>query len=151
MPDYTNRVLKWIDHNRWLTIATLTLAAGVGVQSGCESTTLFHGEKVTRPQLESQIITESAAIKAAYAQLDAQAAALAEQGKLAKADLDAQDAKNQAILSTLGNLALSAATGGATTPTLVTGGVTLASILLGGGALIDNRRKDKVIASVKNT
>jgi len=63
-------------------------------------------------------------------------------------DLDAKDEKKAQVSAFLGGLATSAVEGTFSPIQAVTSGVSLAALLVGGGAMLDNRRKDKIIKKI---
>ena len=163
MRDVLNPVLKWLDHNRWLALAIVLSVAVCGWGFGCESLTGSLTDpvaKVNRAQLESEVAELKAKLNtdatAMAARHQAEIAAIVERAEtvetklsIATADLDRQDAQRQQIFEFVGGLVTAAAAGTVNPATLLAGAVPIVAGLVGGGALIDNRRKNRVIETLK--
>lgn len=128
MKNVIEKIKEALRHNQFLAMAVV-LAICLGVYLvGCESTTTspISGKKVTRPVLVAEVEAQTAQIEAAYE------------------DLNKQDIFKQKFFE----IGLAAAQGGTIDP--VGAGVTLLGIL-GIGAVADNRKKDSIIKTLKNT
>jgi len=84
--DVLNKVLTWVDHNRYLAMAMVIVAVIVVSMVGCKPITagLVSGEPVTRPQFEAeatvaqqQLEVQRAAVEKAQTDVEARAAAKA--------------------------------------------------------------------------
>ena len=140
--DGLHAVLKWADHNRWLaTFLVLALLCAVGF-AGCQPKTqsvLNPPQKVTADVIQR----EAAVVESDY---EAKLAAF----EIAQADLERQYALRQQIIGVVGALGTAAAGGGLTPAAGVAGAIQLLTLAAAGGALVDNRRKDKVIKNKTN-
>jgi len=127
-----SKIVKIIKHNSAVTIAVLICVTALGLH-GCVSTTdsiLQQGKKVTRGQLQLEFDQEIARLTLA--------------AKEGIKDLNLQDS----IKDKLFEIGVIAASGGTVSPL----GVATSIIgLLGIGAIIDNRKKDGVISTLKKT
>jgi len=135
--DGLHKALKWIDHNRYLSTALVVALLIAVAFAGCQPTTqsvLNPGEKVTAVELQR----EAAVIKADYK-------AKLKSLEVAKADLEQQYELRQQIVGVVGALGQTAAGGGLTPTAGIAGAVQLLTLAAAGGALVDNRRKDKII------
>jgi hypothetical protein len=133
------KIKKALEHNQGLTVAVVA-AIGLCVwMFGCESqvaSLTVPGEKVTRNELQAEIESEKARLSAELKALKAKAAAK-------EKDLDRQDQMKARIAE----IGLAVAQGGQINPLGV--GVSLLGVL-GVGAVVDNRRKDVHIKTLKN-
>lgn len=133
------KIKKVLDHNQGLTISVV-LAIGLCVWFfGCDSqvTSLVRpGEKVTRVELQAELDSEKARLSTELKTLKVKAAAKEQ-------ELDKQDA----IKAQIAEIGLAVVEGGSINPVGV--GVSLLGVL-GIGAVVDNRRKDTHIKTLKN-
>ena len=133
--DLWHGITNWIDHNRWLVIAIIFTATTSTWTVGCQSTTESpsgSGGKVNWIQLKAEVDSFVARVTAA------------------EADLANQDAIKQKFVSISSGLA-TAALGGTFNPTqLITSLVTVAGVAGSAGLAVDNRRKNKIITTLKN-
>lgn len=123
-----DKLWKIIRHNQSLTFSTLLALIVLVWVYGCQSTAvsiLNPPSKVSRAELQIEVD------------------AILERAKLRFADLDRQDK----IKSTIFNTAITFAEHGTVNPVAVA--ITLGNIL-GLGAIIDNRRKDVLIKTLKS-
>ena len=78
--DWVHRAVKWLDHNRYVAVAILLIAAVAGWTVGCRSTTgsiiLNKPGKVDAVTLEQQVATVKQELTAEKAALDAEAAGI---------------------------------------------------------------------------
>lgn len=156
MNDYINRVLKWIDYNRYTVIAAvLAIILSVYV-IGCEAAGSFRGEKVTVDQLDQLVNAEKVKLDADHDDWVAQGQriqrgyeSLASDTTAAVDQIEANQALIDKAVTDAGSLITGAATGNpASAAQLV--GLGLGWLgLLGAGANRDKRRTDKVLAKVK--
>jgi len=158
--DLLNRVLKWVDHNRWTAIAAcIILVLGITTFGtiGCKSTTMgFSGVKVDRATFAREVVNENKNFIVAKIELDkaieaynADVLAHNELVESGVADLDEQDAIKAQILTTAGEILGEVAAGTLNPASLIPTGIGAIGLLLGGGVYADNRRKDKVITGLK--
>lgn len=159
--DPWNSILRWLDHNRYLAIGGVLFVVTMGWLGGCKSLTaslLNPGEKVDRAAFSAEAVKAQTNLNAKHSEIQKAIAdynsdvesmnALIEAGT---EDLDAQDAQKAAVIEAIGGTVLNLVSGGpVNVGALATTGITLLTGLLGGGALVDNRRKDKVIRKIQN-
>ena len=161
--DFFSPVLKWIDHNRWLTVGIVLSVVVCSWGFGCESMTksLSGEDDVDRARFTAEIADVQAGLErdavALQAKHEAEIATLEAAVKSGEAkiaigldDLNQQDEQRQRIFEFVGSLVTAAAAGTVNPATLIAGAVPIVATLVGGGAVIDNRRKDKVITTIKN-
>lgn len=164
MRDWITNLLKLIDHNRNTAMSLLVVAGIIALAAGmtaCESQTasLVDGGNVSRQVFEAQakkiatgIEAQKAALVSQIDQLNKDIILHNELVEAGRADLDQQDAFKAELLTTIGGVAATAASGGgfnavALIPTIIG----LAGAGLGVGRHLDARRKDAVIEQLKNT
>ena len=165
--DLLHSITNWIDHNRYTVASILVFMVTLGIVvslTGCESTTpslaatIADGNtvKVTRSEFQQQAMLGEKDFAIRRIELDGmvavfneEAAAFNERVQAGLEDLMQQDLFKQQLLETIGGVAVSA-TEGTMNPTAM---VPIAIGLLGGalglGTSADNRRKDKVISTLK--
>ena len=139
--DHLHDLLNWISYNRG-TVAALA----IGVISAlflvsCEPKTqslIDHARSVTAPELASEI----AAVESDFA-------GKMKAAELAKADLEAQIKRRQEFVALAGQVGNMAATGAISPGGMAGAVVQLLTLALAAGLLYDNRRKDKLIRTVK--
>lgn len=151
---------KWLDHNRYVALG-VGIAAGCMVYLGaCASTVKTpDGSVVDRAGLGRWAIDSEATFAKRKASLDAEIAAYNadiegynQTVASLQLELDEKDAIRESLVNVAGGIVTSIASGGGVNPIgLATTGVTLLGLLGGGGALLDNRRKDKVLKTVKTS
>lgn len=137
--DVLHGLLKWCDYNRGLVVGiVIGLALCIGFASCTPKTgSLFTpGKEVTSAELDREIITLEAQVKAAEA---------------AKEDLQRQYELRAKIAAIAGGLGQAAATGVVSPETAIAGVVQAFTLCAGIGAIADSRRKNKVIAAAKKT
>jgi hypothetical protein len=166
--DLLNKTLKWLDYNRYTALSLIlfvVVLAGVVSFVGCQSTTTAltpqaNGSfvKVDRSEFNRQAATVDKELAVKRIELDAQVAAFNKevdafniQVQAGIAELDKQDAFRQEIVNTVGLVATQAAQSGLNPVSLIPIGIGLMGTALGLGAAADNRRKDTVIAQLKDT
>ncbi|MBN2377066.1 MAG: hypothetical protein JXD22_11735 [Sedimentisphaerales bacterium] len=165
--DVLSKILKWLDHNRYLVIAfALAVVAMAGVVSmiGCESATmsLFNSDdgtptaKVGRAEFNRQVITGEKNFAIKRIELEAQVTAFNEevaafnkQAEAGSEDLDRQDEFRQEIMNTVALVATQAAEGTLNPVSLIPLGIGIFGGFMGLGLAGDNRRKDGVITDLK--
>ena len=159
--DLTHRVAKWVDHNRYLTLAVvLGLVLAIGLVA-CQPTTValagpqaVAGAKVDLATFEAQIVSETMRLQGMRAEVDkgnalynAEVAAFNARVDAGRKDLEKQAAVKAELISIAGGIATAAVSGGQITAAQgVAAGIQVLSALCVGGLLLDNRRKDQVIA-----
>jgi len=161
MKDLFHRLVKWIDHNRWTFVAfALPIIFGICLAAGClESKTtsiMDPGRMVGRPQfiVEAQIIKgnlqqERLSLENAMAQFNAKVELTDLQIEGGIEVLDEKDLRKAQIFETLGGLALGIAEGGVTPGAIITSMLSIGGLIYGIGKAADNKRKDLVIAEIK--
>jgi len=147
--DWWHKAIKLVDHNRYIVIGAVLFAALVW-QVGCESTTTFKGGSLNRQQLNAEAMVLEADLKAGAAALQAKADAASAQLGAAHADLDRQDEARAKIIEVAGGLVTAGAAGTINPASAIASVLGAAGLLFGGGAVMDNRRKDKVILDLRN-
>lgn len=123
-----SKLWQKIRHNQGLVISGVLALVAVAWAYGCQVSvrSILHPEqRLTRPELAAEV------------------EAFAAQARLRFANLDRQEELKQAVF----NMAIQYAKGGRLNPVAIA--ITLSSIL-GLGAVIDNRRKDVCIKTLKN-
>ena len=139
--DVLHKLFTWLDHNRYAALGITLAVVGTVWLGACQPMTtsvLNPPAKVSGTGLER----EAAQIASDY---DAKIKQVA----LAREDLAAQLVIRQQIASTLGSVATMAATGQVDVTNIIGSAITLLLVVGGGGLLIDNKRKDGVIAKQK--
>jgi len=146
--DIVHEAAKCVDHNRYTAIAIAIVLALTWWVAGCSSKTLSlkpdkaaQGVKVTRHELQAELTT-------LYAELESQATSLEARAGAAVADLDRQDTLRRNIAEAIPAVAVAVGA----PPSIISmlplllgaGGVAVA-----GGLKLDNRKKDKVIETLK--
>jgi len=128
---------KAIDHNRWLAFALTCALVLTIVFIGCAPKTgsiITPGKTVTQAELESEALGVESDYDAAIAKL-----------KVARSDLAAKYAARRKVVEVVGALGTAAA-GGTVNPLVgIAALIQLATVGAAAGAIVDNRRKDKVI------
>ena len=164
MRDFLKPVIRWVDHNRYLTLGLVLLVAVLGWSFGCESLTKSltdGGADVDRAAfvaeaeelqagLEKDAISLAARHTAEVAELEADLKSGEAKIAIGLDDLNRQDEQRRQLIDFVGTLVTSAAAGTFNPATAITGAASLGALLLGGGAVADNRRKDRVITTLKN-
>ena len=137
-----NEILSklWIEmrHNYASYMAALVIVLLSVWITGCESTTpsiIYPNTQVSTIQFNTEVQTETLRLQSELEILQARASS----GQL---DLQKQDALKQAILQ----LGITTAQAGTLNPAGLLG---ISGLLLGTGALIDNKRKDTIIKTLK--
>ena len=143
MTDSVHTVLKKVDHNRYTVVAITVIALVSAFVFGCASTTpgiVDSGVKVDAIEFNAQVLSEQAELEAAIAALNARADA-------GYADLERQDRLRTEALATITGIVE------AYVPppfsNMVMPIASLGGLILAGGFGLDNRRKNKVIAEIK--
>ena len=167
--DVLNKLLKWLDHNRYLVLSLLLFAVCLGWvvgMVGCQSQTAgllppAGGEavvKVDRSEFNRQAATVEKDLSIQRVNLDAEVAAFNrevdafnQRVESGLEELDKQDEFRQQILDTVGLVASQAAEGSLNPVSLIPLSIGLLGGALGLGAAADNRRKDRVITDLKLT
>jgi hypothetical protein len=166
MKDRLHNVLKFVDHNRYTVTAAVIFILMMGFVvslTGCEAMTPGLAEskegtspKVTRAEFVRQAMMGEKDIAIRRIELEAQLAAFNEEIKTfnvrvaaGQEDLLRQEEFKQRLLDTVGLVAMSATEGTLNPAALVPIGIGLLGGALGLGTSADNRRKDKVITTLK--
>jgi len=143
--DFVHKTLNWADHNRWLVAAAIIGIALSVALIGCQATTqsVLHPEtQVTAAELDREALTVQMEAELALKKLEGQT----QQLKLAKADIQRQQELRAQIVGIVGAVGTAAAEGAVSPASGIAAAVQLLTLLALGGAVLDNRRKDKVIA-----
>jgi len=157
--DYLHKILKWIDYNRYKVLA-LVVVAGIMVYGiGCDSMTaspVKPDRKVTRPQFEAEALqvwtelqAEAIEIQAMLDKHNAKVEAHNQAIDAGRDDLDRQDQIKAKLFELGSSIVTGWASGGVPTASLVGTGITALGVLFGTGAVLDSKRKDKVITESK--
>lgn len=153
MNDYLNRLLKWIDYNRYK-VGAIVLTIAIVAFLGCQpKSTGLDGAQVTQAEFQQQIIEKEKSLNDRVAEYNAlgvvlenEVTATNQKITATNADFKAQIEFRQKILNFAGGLLTQVFTG---QPIDIVGTITSAVLiggtLLGLGATGDNIRKDKVI------
>ncbi len=129
----------WVRHNLGMTVGIILCVIVLGWTYGCVSTVeslLMPGKKIARPELNIEFNSE-------MSRLENELTTLTKTYEVREQDLDRQDAFKQQLFQQ----GVAFAQGGQVNPLGVV--MTLGTLLLG-GVVIDNRSKDKVIATRTN-
>lgn len=159
MPDLIHKLLKFIDHNRYVvSFAVVALVLVLSV-SGCQATVAspISGESVTKAQLTAEakarrveLRQKAEKAKQAY---EAELSTIEAEGE--KLDLQLEPAyaeierRQEAVEKALGVAAGVVRTVGGPYTDLLISAIGIGGLMIGGGAVADNRRKDKVIRQQK--
>lgn len=166
--DMLHKGFNWMDHNRYTVLSVaifIAIMAAVMSLSGCESMTpgLSLGAggtavKVSRAEFERQALAGEKDLAVRRIELDGLVAqfneevkAFNDQVQAGLEDLKKQDEFRGQVLDTIGIVATGAVEGTLNPAALVPIGIGLLGGALGLGTSADNRRKDKVITSLKTT
>jgi hypothetical protein len=165
--DTLHSITNWIDHNRYTVVSVLVFMVTLGVVvslTGCESTTGALAAttedaaavQVTRSEFEHQTLVGEKDFTIRRIQLDGMVAIFNEEVAAFNArvqvgleDLLKKDLFKQQLLETLGGVAVSATEGTLNPTALLPIAIGLLGGALGLGTSADNRRKDKVITTLK--
>ena len=165
--DVLHSITNWIDHNRYTVASILMFIVALGIifsLTGCESTTTALAAttedatvvKVTRSEFEHQALVGDKDFAIRRIQLDGlvavfneEVAAFNAQVQAGLEDLLRQDQFKQQFLETVGGVAISATEGTLNPAALLPIAIGLLGGALGLGTSSDNRRKDKVISTLK--
>lgn len=158
--DLWNRFLKALDHGRWK-VAGLVLASVAAIWLvGCQpkTTSLLTPDKVVTAKemgrevvlVQKQLDTEAVYLHAKIDDHNAKIAAANASIELAEADIAEQLETRRQIIEIAGGLGTVIASGGLTAPAAIGSILQLAMIGLAGGAVVDNKRKNKIISTLKN-
>ena len=176
MRDSWHDLTKWIDYNRYAFVGLLLGAVFAVWLVGCSSRTISliePGKQVTRQEfqieqvqmqtklaeqradldakrqtIDKQYEQEVVAYNAEAAKFNARSEEAAARAEAGVAHLDAQDALKKQLVSLVVTEAANQAAGGLNTAGLVSLALGGLGLLGAGGLALDNRRKDKKIASV---
>ncbi len=160
MTDQVHKVLKLADYNRWTVGLVLLAAVVVGGVAGCEFTTpgmtiADDGSipRVTRPELDVQVMTAEQDLADDRAELDAEiviwnnrATAHQARAEAAYGELIRKEELRAQVVDLAGGAVLDLASGKMTTSGLLGFGGLLLSMAVGFGRHKDARRKDGIIA-----
>lgn len=158
--DAVHAVARSADHNRW-TWTLVPVFAGLFIGafllvSGCRSVTpslADPGKSVPMPQFRAEVADARAEVAALYAAADARAKVLIERQALADQDVAEQLARRQQYLDALGGVVTvglqAVQSGDVSVPGLIGAGLTGLMAGFGIGRNRDAKRKDAVIAQVK--
>ena len=143
--DLIHKALNWADHNRWLVAAAIIGIALSVALIGCQATTqsVLHPDvQVTAAELDREALIVQTEAELALKKLEGQT----QQLKLAKADIQRQQELRAQIVGIVGAVGTAAVEGAVSPASGIAAAVQLLTLLALGGSVLDNRRKDKVIA-----
>ena len=151
--DVLHKMLKMLDHNRWtvglMAVAVLVSAGLVGCQP--ETMSLVDPDRrVTAVGLARETTALKAGLEKRQSALDVDVTALADQTGIASSEIEAKTELRRTIVETLGGIGTAVAEGSFSATSGVGAVIQLALAGLAGGGLLDRRRKDQVIAKLKN-
>ena len=165
--DLLHSITNWIDHNRYTVASILVFMVALGIifsLTGCESTTTALAAttedaavvKVTRSEFQHQALVGEKDLAIRRIELDGlvavfneEVAAFNAQVQAGLEDLLRQDLFKQQFLETVGGVAISATEGTLNPTALLPIAIGLLGGALGLGTSADNRRKDKLISTLK--
>ena len=165
--DVLHSITNWIDHNRYTVASILVFMVALGIifsLTGCESTTTALAAttedaavvKVTRSEFEHQALVGEKDFAIRRIELDGLVAVFNEEVATFNAQVQAglenlvrQDLFKQQFLETVGGIAISATEGTLNPTALLPIAIGLLGGALGLGTSADNRRKDKLISTLK--
>ena len=165
--DEIHTMTNWIDHNRYTVASVLVFMVTLGIivsMTGCESTTGALAAttedaaalKVSRSEFQHQALVGEKDFAIRRIELDGLVAVFNEeitafnaQVQAGLEDLLRQDLFKQQFLETVGGVAISATEGTLNPTALLPIAIGLLGGALGLGTSADNRRKDKVISTLK--
>lgn len=137
--DVLHAALKALDHNRW-TVLGLIAALGLCVALlSCQARTL----SVLNPPAQ----VTSSELEREAAQIHAETEAKLKQLEIAQADIRRQVELRARIIQTAGAIGTAAAAGTVTPGASIAAVVQVLTACAAGGLYLDNRRKDKKIAT----
>lgn len=159
MTDWWNKIIeklhlpKWLDHQRFTVLGICLFAILIGgctLLEGRTDSMTTPGKRVTQPQLELEIAEQLKALEAEAIILKSKGESLALKAAYAREDLY----KNQATIDRIiGTLKLAVGSfippGSSELINLILGGLG-GTALIAGGRIADGKRKDRVIAAMKN-
>lgn len=158
--DTLHNFLKWISYNRGLVFAVLLIAATGFWLTGCPPTTQSLTDptaKVTPVELGREVIVlqgtfdeQAISLREATAKHNVRVKALNERVAAAEADIEQQQELRAFLVNTAGGIGEALVGGTATPGNIISTLLTVGSVLALGGVGYDNRRKNKVIKSLKN-
>lgn len=157
--DVWHSVMKWIDYNRGKTVGlVVALFICVGLAS-CVPKTLSlvePGVKVTAPELAREVVVvktelekRAITLKADEEKYNADVTAANAKIEAAEGDIQRQVEIRTKIVEIAGGIGVAAMTGTVNPAAGAAAALQIVTLLVGGGAILDNRRKDKVIKEVK--
>lgn len=162
--DVWHRATEWMDQNRW-TLLCLVVAIAVAIPvvhtAGMSSKTtsvIDPTKEVSRDELEREVIVIQRTIDEERIVIEAEIEilnrsvvannALIEQGL---SDLNRQDELRAEFLSIVSTVVGSVVTGQFNVAALIPGIIGLGGLAFGIGKTVDNRRKDKLITTLKSS
>lgn len=157
--DISHKILVWLDHNRHLALALgIALCLVIGLASCAPKTgsLLFPEVRVSAAQLDTEVITvetdlqkRAIEITALQEKYNADVAAANKRIETAKADIKSQKEMRIKLVEIAGALGTAAAAGTINPAAGIAAAIQVVTLLAAGGAVLDNRRKDKIITAKK--
>ena len=153
------KIIKLIDHNRYLVSAIAIWAVVFFSLIGCQPRTTAYtgldGVPASQPQtwaeVDAEVSRDAAELDKRQAAINADRKSLSAQVEAASTDLEEQTGFRNAALEITGGFFTEVASGRAGTMDYVATGLALLGLLGFGGTAADNRRKDKVIGKLKGS
>lgn len=139
--DPVHDLLNWTSYNRGTVAALIIGLVSALFLASCEPKTqslIDPARKVTAPELAREI-----------AACESDFAGKMKAAELAKADLETQIKRRQEFVNLAGSVGNMAATGAVSAGGIAGAVVQMLTLALGAGLIFDNRRKDKLISTVK--
>jgi hypothetical protein len=159
--DFVTKVVKALDHNRWLVASLIASVVIAVMMAGCVSKTASlsnPGAKVDSQAFANEVISAKGELAKRKVELDAailkfntDVNSFNDRVAAGQADLQRQDEIRAQLFDTVG-AGLTSWVNGSVNPIGILGSVvTLGSLMVTGGVVADNRRKDAVIQTQKKT
>ena len=160
MKDLLHGLLKWVDHNRYLVAGVVLFALFAGWLVGCDVKTqslLSEDQKVTLRELEREVIVvqqtlddEASTLREREALYNAKVESMNNAIAIAEADIAEKQEVRLKLIEIAGAVGTAAAAGTLSPAAGIAAAIQALTLFVGGGAIIDNRRKNRVIARLKN-
>lgn len=163
MRDLWHRTTNWVDHNRgtFLGVAlALVVVVGAVLAPGCEPTTKSLRNptiQVTEAEflieakgMKNELLTRMGTLSVEMDAMEKEVHLFEARTDVGLADIETERMKYVAVLEALENISMQAATGTLNPLALIPMAFGLGGLLFGVGRGYDNKRKDAVIADLKN-
>jgi len=159
--DVMHTITNWIDHNRWTAMGLVIIIAIAAAVVGCNPTTvslLNPAEKVTAAQLEreaavlqAQLDTRHAGIQSQKFAYEAEVTAAQNKLEIARGDIAEQIEFRRNVIETVAGIGTAISQGEISLPAIIGGLTQLALAGIATGVVLDNRRKNAIIAKADAT